>query len=433
MARTPFPNSGFIDFDALQALAERVEQQAHRADYNEEAFCDITSSALRSFDADIGFDPISIARFLGAPTAEQKAFLAFSDLPITLYSSRNFYIEALLWFNASTVIHSHGFCGSFKVIAGSSLHTRYIFSPKTQLSGKVASGKLECVSSELLQKGSVRSIKGGNEGLVHSLFHLEKPSISLLIRTHKSAVFQPQYVFYPPGLSLDHFALSKDPEVRLLSRLLSITSAHTPEQLEPLLYSTLPNLDFARLAYIMLENTRLLPNKPDLSDIWAHIKASHGEKSLFLREAFEIHSAKLRLLDLRKIVRAPDLRYFLACLLNAPDHTALNTLIKKRTPDDSAEFIAESLIGLAKLAPDPKLLLKAMANWNQHAQYDLPRHLSAILSDAEKAGYDPETWLRNLIHATTPSYCADKKQPADTATYNRLKQIDELAPIWSDS
>jgi len=430
MEQTPIGNVGFVDLQAIKALGKKVDKQARQANYDEEAFCEITSDALDSFEAEIRFDPIAIGRFLSSTTVPQKAF-PFSNLSVTLFKNPNFYIEVLCWFTASTAIHAHGFCGAFKVAVGSSLHSVYNFTPDSRLSEKVIIGSLNCLYSESLTRDSVRVIKGGNDGLVHSLFHIEKPSLSLVIRSHSSKAFQPQYVFHPPGLALDSFALDKDPEAKLISKLISVCEIHEPDSLQQLLESSVLQLDFARLSWIVLANSALVQSKLEQDRFWNCVHQRHGKNGYILREACYRSNSNQRLQSLRNLTDDQDMRYFLACLLNAPNRRILTKMITDGRPDrDPVEFIATSICRLSKLAPNPQRLLDDMSNWKNHYRYKIPSQLAPIFSDPNSSIDEFETWLRCAIRNggddANPQSGAEGK-----SRFSRLSEIPELAPIWT--
>ena len=51
----------------------------------------------------------------------------FADPPITIYSGPRFHIDVYFWFEGTTAIHQHAFCGAFQVLLGSSIHSWYEF------------------------------------------------------------------------------------------------------------------------------------------------------------------------------------------------------------------------------------------------------------------------------------------------------------------
>lgn len=422
----------FIDLEMIDQLAEKVENQARATNYREQTFCDITAAALDEIDDSVFFDPIGMSRFIRKSSVQQKASLQFSDLSITLFRNRNFYIELLCWFTASTSIHSHGFCGSFKVVAGSSLHTKYRFTPRSTRSGRAIIGELESVDVELLKRNNIRTIHGGSGGLLHSLFHLEEPSISLLIRTHRSPILQPQYNFYPPGLALDSSELSNDAEVRLLSRMISLCENHKRETLVELLTDFAADLDFARLSWLALANSATIEENLDNDDFWIRAIERHGKGAEVLRAACQQQNAKKPLYNLRAVSNDPELRFFLAGLLNAPDRRTLLQLLEKNTGKEAPlQFIARMLVRLTDLAPDPQSLLREMSKWRSHTQYQFPSRLAPIINEIGP-GNDRQTWLLRALGEKNPS-SQTAPLPEENNNFERLRQLPELAALWESS
>src|SRR5690606_36549914 len=148
------------------------------------AFCDLASDALAGHDDTFRWDPSAIAAYLARATVAQDPAFEFSNLPLILYRCPTFYIELLVWTRGTTAIHEHGFSGAFKVVAGSSLHTRYGFSAERRINHRLWLGRVECLGAEYLQKGSIRPSYPGAEGLCHSLLHFDHASATMVSRTH---------------------------------------------------------------------------------------------------------------------------------------------------------------------------------------------------------------------------------------------------------
>lgn len=126
----------------------------------------------------------------------------FGQPPITAWDAGRFYIDFLFWFEGTTTIHEHSFRGAFSVVHGSSIHTTHAFELERELEDGFRLGTLEQRSVELLELGSVRAIHPGSE-LIHSLFHLDQPSVSLVIRSPGEQVLRPQRDYRWPGIAFD--------------------------------------------------------------------------------------------------------------------------------------------------------------------------------------------------------------------------------------
>ena len=94
--------------------------------------------------------------------------------------------------DATASIHQHAFSGAFRVVTGSSLHSEYEFVEQARVSQLLLLGEVRTQRLEALTRGDVRRITSGRAGLVHSLFHLDQPSVTLVIRTYGEPWAQPQ-------------------------------------------------------------------------------------------------------------------------------------------------------------------------------------------------------------------------------------------------
>ena len=128
----------------------------------------------------------------------------FSDFPIILYKNDDFIIQALHWYEASTSIHDHRFDGAFKVLKGSSIETTYDFETNDDTAERTQSGSLTKRRIRHLKVGDTCEINGGNR-YIHSLFHIESPSITLIIRTHSKESYPAQRDYHAPSLSSECF------------------------------------------------------------------------------------------------------------------------------------------------------------------------------------------------------------------------------------
>src|SRR6266853_5529160 len=124
--------------------------------------------------------------------------------PLTVYSGRDFRIEVLFWVQGVPAIHQHSFSGAFHVMHGSSLQTLWEFELREQVAMRLALGRVSLKKAELLRKGDSRSIIAGQR-LIHSTFHLDRPSLTVVVRTLGEADKQPQYAYLPPTIAYDPF------------------------------------------------------------------------------------------------------------------------------------------------------------------------------------------------------------------------------------
>jgi len=128
----------------------------------------------------------------------------FGQPPLTVYCGRRFYIEALTWMNATMAIHQHGFAGAFCVLQGSSIHCTYAFREHSRTTERLLVGDLVNLEAEHLRQGDVRRIASGR-GFIHALYHLEQPSVSVVVRTTEDLSAGIPYSYFPPYIAIDPF------------------------------------------------------------------------------------------------------------------------------------------------------------------------------------------------------------------------------------
>ena len=193
--------------EKIQNLGNALEEAWLSEDYDEAVFPGMAAQTFCG-EADLeGVDTWDMSEwvFRQKTLPEQRDVAGnFGDPPITLFNAPRFHIDAYYWLEGTTSIHQHAFCGAFRVLAGSSIHSWYEFEEDEQVNVFLKTGELKIKSCELIEKSGIQKILPG-EQYIHSLFHLDQPSVTLVVRTHKSPVDLPQYSYYRPGLAIDPF------------------------------------------------------------------------------------------------------------------------------------------------------------------------------------------------------------------------------------
>jgi hypothetical protein len=156
------------------------------------------------------------------------------DPPITLYqdADRRFYIEALLHSAASTAIHDHSFSGAFAVVSGRCAHQVFDYETDEPV-GDLSIGVLSERHSEFLEAGVSRQIHNGM-GLIHRNIHLDRPTVTVVIRTVWDGCHQ--HTYHQPGLALDsNPSPTERKQLQLLSGLFKVDAAAASTFLRELL------------------------------------------------------------------------------------------------------------------------------------------------------------------------------------------------------
>ena len=270
-------------------------------DYAASAFPDLATAVLERADEVEGISTQDILRWIArepALPAQQDARSDFSDLAMTFYETPRFFVSTLMWLDGTTTIHQHSFSGAFRVLAGGSLHTRYRFHETRHVNDHFRLGTLEREEATLLPAGSVRPIRSGGE-FIHSLFHLERPSVTLVIRTKRDEGARPQWSYCAPGIAFDQIlsTLFQQVAANPLKRALG---AETGERFERLLGAG---------------------------------RKRHGAAIDLFEQAFAEQRRQHEIIETRRSVTSSEHRFLLALLLNVPDRTAVLELIAQRYPD----------------------------------------------------------------------------------------------------
>lgn len=412
-------------------LGEQVEADYRRHNYNETDLPAIAAAALDKFDNQFSFDAAAIAAFLATTPLPQQPKLGFSNLPITVFRRREFYIEILVWTQATTAVHQHGFSGAFRVLQGSSLHTTFTFTPHTTVSPDCIVGAVVPQHTEYLSTGAVREISPGSEGLIHSLYHLENPSLTLVVRSQGHAKYHPQYSYRRPHLALNTFRLEKDEQVVMMAKLLHVVQQVDRDHLGQIWRDQIARFDFPRLAWMLLTHGRYLPNETSQQTFLDQARQTHGPLVDLLEETAQFQTTLTQISQSRELLSDPDLRYFLALLMNAKDRAALLDMVQVRYPDQDPQACCAQW--LARLSEGKQDTAKRLAQVVQQASVGalhLGRRLGVALPVNLPAGAAPELFAAFMRHGSgTEGLAALQQQYPDIPTADLQRCLERLATL----
>jgi hypothetical protein len=323
--------------DLFAQLGDRVEHAWRAVGYDERAFPTLAVAALEASPpaAQLGAADVLAWAARGEALPSQHVDSAFGKPPIQVYNGPGFYIQVLHWLDATTSIHEHGFSGAFHVVAGSSIHSRYRFDEERRYTTRVRTGRLTLLASELLRAGDTRPIVGGAAS-AHALFHLERPSVTVVVRLPTLPGTSPQYDYHPPGLAIDPFhrppALVR--RVQALHTLAEIghpgldtLHADVARDADPHALCRLAlDLDLAPAA---LDNAR--GRWPELVALLERVVAERTRERLVVALRHKLHD--------------PDHRFLLALLLTQPSADAMLTLVAQRHPGAIPDELVMRWIG----------------------------------------------------------------------------------------
>ncbi len=334
-----------IAFRAMQQfheLGSRVDCAWEAADFSEQAFPLIAREALaaeRLPDRITSDDVLQWVLAAKVLPAQEDLRASFGQPPITVYRGRRFHIQVLYWLDGSTTIHRHGFCGAFQVLEGGSLHSRWSFSTRHRVNSRMLIGQTHFLGADLLHRGDVVCI---TPELTHGLFHLEAPSATIVVRTEGETADGPQYEYHPPSIALDPFFV--DPLVERQLQALHLLRASGHKELEDRVANLVSRTDVYTVFRIFFHALRDGATMTQLETLADAARIRHGDVVDEIMLAIGEGSRRRLLHSLRRQIREPDGRFFLALLQNLPDRDAIYRVIRDRHPGSASLAIVRSFL-----------------------------------------------------------------------------------------
>ncbi len=254
----------------------------------------------------------------------------FGQPPLTVYGGRDFRIEVLFWVQGIPAIHQHSFSGAFHVMHGSSLHSLWDFEPTEQVAIRLAFGRVSLKRAELLRKGDSRPIIAGKQ-MIHSTFHLDRPSLTVVVRTLGERDKLPQYLYLPPTIA---YAQDNDvPSVTRRTQLLRmlLTSGRRTEY-DEIMHHMLGTEDAYSIFQVLLSTFEMIEDEDQRHDLLLAARLRHSRFIDALVPALLQVERRNKIVVIRERVSNSDLQFFLALLLNIVERPAILSLIEQRYP-----------------------------------------------------------------------------------------------------
>jgi hypothetical protein len=345
---------------AFVELGGLVEERWRDRNYDQASFSEIASEALLEANLIERINPWEIIRWVHTTPdlpRQHDPEGKFGNPPITLFAGARFCIDVYFWLDSTTAIHQHGFSGAFQVLLGSSVHSRYCFNKDREINPHFLIGKVLLKEVSLLTKGNIKRIRSG-AGFIHSLFHLERPSATITVRSKLDPHDAIQYLYLKPYLAIDPFFAedSLRRKVQTVCLLLSMRHPEADRFIGDLLDAADFQTTFAVLdaAFGVLGNNeleRLFQISKSFERFRAMIaraRLRHGEVADLLLPVFEEKRREADICRRRSVIQSEDHRFFLALLLNVPERTMVLDLIRQRFPH--ADPVDSALSWISDLA-----------------------------------------------------------------------------------
>ena len=321
------------------------------------AFPEIAQAALEERPPARQIDLAALVRdFLLEDAQPFQTQSDFGQPELVVYDDPRFYIQILCWLVGTTDIHQHTFSGAFHVLEGSSLHSQFIFENAETVSAHLRVGTLRMTHTELLKAGRTVPIVAGHEH-IHALFHLETPSLTVVVRTHNDPGTGPQFTYLPPHLAVDpthHDALTLRRK-----QLLDVLEQTGDASYGALVREMLGRPDFERGFFILQNGLGCLRSRGEWAQTWDVFRQKHGALADYVEPTLEEIVRRDGLAALRSSITDVEHRFFLALLLNVPGRAELLAMVAQRFPGEPVETILRWAGELAESSETGTWLLDA--------------------------------------------------------------------------
>jgi hypothetical protein len=256
----------------------------------------------------------------------------FGEPEIVVYNHSRFYIQLLFWMDGTTAIHQHAFSGAFHVMLGSSIHAHYEFEKARPITPYMSVGDVRMTNIEILETGRTVAIASGHE-TIHSLFHLDSPSITVVVRTQHDPGTGPQFNYLPPHMAID--PLHSDLLTMRRTQLLDVLEQTEDPGYGELVMEMLGDLDFERGFYVLQHCMGHLQQLDEWDAAITLFNKKHGSLAAGVAATLQEEVRRNVIKSLRSSITEPEHRFFLALLMNAPTGADLLRLVTQRFPKQS--------------------------------------------------------------------------------------------------
>jgi hypothetical protein len=340
--------------DYFDQLGTLVHERWRSKNFDEARFADIATHALCELPPTRAVDLAELVRW----TLTTDHFVAqqldsdFAEPALWVYKNELFSIQVLFWLDGTPEIHQHGFSGAFHVLAGSSVHSRYAFDIHERVNARMLLGDLRLRDVEYLAASDTRPIGPGNQ-LIHSTFHLDRPSVTVLVRTRTNNEALPHYLYSKPTLAYAP-SEAREQTTRQLQLLAMLREIGHPDYGHSVA-ELVARADFETTFLALRENQPHLEPRAAAA-LLEQARRRHGGLVDYLPPVLDEDRRVGTLIDRRRSVRDPHHRFLLALLLNLPDQGRILDLVRRRYGGDPVERVVTWLEELTRLPSSPSPL-----------------------------------------------------------------------------
>jgi len=316
----------------FQELGRTVLARWKRENFSLEKFPAIACGALDERPPADAVDLSLLMReFLLNDEQAPQTHSGFGQPELVAFDHPRFYIQILFWMEGTTDIHQHEFSGAFHVMAGSSIHARYEFGNAHSITPHFRVGDVRMREIELLETGRTVPIVSGRS-CIHSLFHLDTPSVTVVVRTQNDPGTGPQFNYLPPHIAFD--PVFSDTLTMRRKQLLDVLERLGDPAYPELVMEMIEELDFERGFFVLQHCLSHLQGLEEWAPTLAAFEEKHGPLAAGIGAALEESVRRDVVKELRSTITEPEHRFFLALLMNVPRREELLALVAQRLPDE---------------------------------------------------------------------------------------------------
>ncbi len=316
----------------FQELGHAVLQRWKRENFSLAGFPEIARSALDERPPAEHVDLAAFMReFLLNDEQPFQTLSGFGQPELVAYTHPRFYIQLLFWLDGTTDIHQHEFSGAFHVMAGSSIHAHYEFENAQPVTPHLRVGDVKMKRIELLETGRTVPIISGPR-CIHSLFHLDTPSVTVVVRTQNDPGTGPQFNYLPPRIAMD--PVFADELTMRRKQLLDVLEQIEDPSYPELAQEMIAELDFERGFYILQHCMAHLQNLDEWQPALEAFETKHGALASGVAATLEEGARRDAIKEMRGSIAEPEHRFFLALLMNVSARADLLDLVSQRFPEE---------------------------------------------------------------------------------------------------
>ena len=312
-------------------LGRTVLERWQEQNFSLEVFPELAQIAL---DEAPPCDNVDIAEmiqeFLTNDEQPLQGHSGFGQPELIAFSNPRFYIQILFWMEGTTDIHQHGFSGAFHVMHGSSVHSEFDFTKKHNITPHIHTGDLSVKTIELLETGRTVPIASG-KGCIHSLFHLDTPSVTVVVRTQHDPGSDPQFTYLPPHIAIN--PVHEDSLTMRRKQLIDVLENIDDQNYVAQVSEMIRTLDFERGFHTLHHAMNHLIGLGEWEAVLAIFQQKHGELATGVSDTLHETLRRETITQMRHYIDNPEHRFFLALLMNVQNRKDILSLVSTRYRD----------------------------------------------------------------------------------------------------